>query len=67
MKIAKYAKYVGTMIGPEGHVHRWTAPRKIIESKKIGESSKSLAERLCEFKIDAVSVFGFIGSIPAQD
>ena len=47
MKIAKYAKYVGTMIGPEGHVHRWTAPRKIIESKEFGESSKSLAERLC--------------------
>ena len=28
MKIVKYAKYVGTMIGPEGHTHRWTAPRK---------------------------------------
>ena len=28
MKIVKCAKYVGTMIGPEGHLHRWTAPRK---------------------------------------
>ena len=28
MKIVKYAKYVGTMIGPEGHIHRWTAPQK---------------------------------------
>ena len=28
MKIVKYAKYVGTMIGPEGYIHRWTAPRK---------------------------------------
>ena len=28
MKIVKYAKYVGTMIGPEGHIHCWTAPRK---------------------------------------
>ena len=28
MKIVKYAKNVGTMIGPEGHIHRWTAPRK---------------------------------------
>ena len=26
MKMVKYAKYVGTMIGP--HSHRWTAPRK---------------------------------------
>ena len=23
----RYAKYVGTMIGPEGYLHRWTAPR----------------------------------------
>ena len=28
MKIVKYAQYFGTMIGPEGHIHRWTAPRK---------------------------------------
>ena len=30
MQIVKYAKYVGTMIGPDGHIHRRTA-RKIIE------------------------------------
>ena len=29
-KIVKYAKYVGTMIGPEGYLHRWTAPREKI-------------------------------------
>ena len=28
MKIVRYAKYVGTMIGPEGHSHRWTVLRK---------------------------------------
>ena len=28
MQIAKCAEYVGTMIGPEGHAHRWTTPRK---------------------------------------
>ena len=28
MKIVKYAEYVGTAIGPEGHLHRWTAPRR---------------------------------------
>ena len=35
MKIVKYAKYVGTMIGPEGHIHRWTAPRKTSSSGPI--------------------------------
>ena len=28
MKVVKYAKYAGTMIGPEGYLHRWAAPRK---------------------------------------
>ena len=28
MKIVRHAKYVGTMIGPDGHIHRWSAHRK---------------------------------------
>ena len=28
MQIVRHAKYVGTMIGPHGHLHRWTAARK---------------------------------------
>ena len=28
MQIVRHAKYVGTMIGPDGYLHRWTAPRK---------------------------------------
>ena len=28
MHIVRHAKYVGTMIGPDGHIHRWSAPRK---------------------------------------
>ena len=28
MQIVRFAKYVGTMIAPDGHIHRWTAPRK---------------------------------------
>ena len=28
MQIVRHAKYVGTMIGPDGHLHRWTAHRK---------------------------------------
>ena len=28
MQIVRFAMYVGTMIGPDGHIHRWTAPWK---------------------------------------
>ena len=28
MQIVRFAKCVGTMSGPDGHMHRWTAPRK---------------------------------------
>ena len=31
MQIVRHAKYVGTMIGPDGYLHRWTAPRKIVQ------------------------------------
>ena len=52
------------MSGPEGHIHRWTAPRKIHSSvQKINASAKSLVERLCDLKIYALSVLGYIGSI----
>ena len=69
MQVVRYAKYVGTMIGPDGHIHRWTVPRKkfIQRVLKINASAKSLVERLCDFKIYAVSVLSFIGSICAPD
>ena len=28
MQIVRHAKYVGTMIGPDGYLHHWTAPKK---------------------------------------
>ena len=28
MQIVRYAKYVGTVIGRDGYIHRWTAHRK---------------------------------------
>ena len=34
---------------------------------KINASTKSLVERLCDFKIHAISVLGFIGSVCAPD
>ena len=42
MKIVKHAKKVGTMIGPGGHLHRWTAPREKFTQRagKINETSK---------------------------
>ena len=69
MKIAKYAKYVGTMIGLDEYLHRWSAPRKkfIQRARKRNESTKSLVERLVDFKIHALSVLGYLGSISAPD
>ena len=69
MQIVRYAKYVGTMIGPDGYIHRWTAHRKnfIQRVLKINASTKSLVERLCDFKIYAISVLCFIGSVCAPD
>ena len=41
MKVVKYAKYVGTMMGAEGRAHRWTAPRKNQRVQKINASTES--------------------------
>ena len=69
MQIVRHAKYVGTMIGPHGHFHRWTAARKKFVQRvlTINASTKSLVERLCDFKIYAISVLSFIGSVCAPD
>ena len=57
------------MIGPEGYLHRWTAPRKkfIQRTGKINGTSKSLVERLVDCKIFALSVLGYLGSTSAPD
>ena len=57
------------MIGPDGHIHRWSAHRKkfIQCVLKINASTQSLVERLCDFKIFAISVLSFIGSVCAPD
>ena len=64
MEVVRHAKYVGTMIGPDGHIRRWSAaPEKIIQRVlKINASTKSVVERLCDFKIYAISVLSFFGS-----
>ena len=55
------------MIGPDGHLHRWSVPRKkfIQRVLKINASTKSLVQRLCEFKIFAISVLSFMGPVCA--
>ena len=57
------------MIGPEGYLHRWTAPREKFfqRTRKINGTSKSLVERLIDFKIYALSVLEYLGSISAPD
>ena len=69
MQIVRHAKYVGTMVVPDGRLHRWTAPRKnfIQRALKINASTKTLVERLCDFKIYSISVLSFIGSVCAPD
>ena len=43
-------------------------PEKIVQRVlKINASTKSLVERLCDFKIYAISVLSFIGSVCATD
>ena len=52
MMVLKYAKYVGTLIGLDGHVHRWTVPRKksFSEPKKNNASTKSCWEIVQEWE-----------------
>ena len=46
--------------GPEGYLHRWTAPRKKKKQRVMTRiaSTKSLVERLVDFKISASLVLG---------
>ena len=68
MQIVRHATYVGTVTGLDGYLHRWAAPRKLVQRvSKINASTKSLVGRLCDFKIYAISVLSFIGSICAPD
>ena len=69
MQIVRHAKYVGTMIGPDGYLHRWAVPRtKFVQRvMKINASTKSLVEQLCDFKIYAISVLSFTGSVCDPD
>ena len=68
MQVSRYAKYVGTMIGPDGYIHRWTAPGKFHPAcEKNNAFTNSQVERLSDFKIYAIAVLCFIGCVCAPD
>ena len=69
MKIVKYAKYVGTVIGPGGRVQRSTAPRKnfIERTKKNNALHQESGGEIVRCQIYALSLLGHIGSISARD
>ena len=69
MKIKRVSKDVVAMIGRDGYLHRWTAPRNqfVEDSGSFNESSKSLVERLVEYETFKLSVLSFVGSMAAPD
>ena len=69
MKIVKYDKYVGTMIGPEGYLHQWTAPREnsFKEPGKSTELPKVLLNDLLTSKCMPYQCLGYMRSISAAD
>ena len=69
MKIGRLAKHVGAMIGPEGCLHRWTAPpfEFVRVCSRVKDSPTSLVERLMDYKFYALPILGFVGSLAAPD
>ena len=63
MNITRRTKHVGAMIGSDGYLDRWTAPRnKFVKvCAMINEFSKrnSLVDRLVDNKINALTVLSF--------
>ena len=55
----RHAKYVGTMVDPDGQIHRWTAARKNHPARDDHQcfyQEFCLVGRMCHFKIYAISV-----------
>ena len=68
MKITKYAKPVGTMIGLKVFYIVGLPRKKFIQRAwKMNETAKSLVERLVVFKLYALSALGYIGSMSFPD
>ena len=68
MQIVRYAKNVGTTLAQLDTFIVGQHQKKFIQRVlKINASTKSLVERLCDFKIFAISVLSVIGSVCAPD
>ena len=69
IKIAKFAKHVGTMIGPEVSLYRWTAPRNKFNGAcaHIITSPKILVERACREQSLCVTGAGLFCTLAAPD
>ena len=65
MQFNDYATYLGVMIGPGGTAHRWTGPRNkcLTVYARSRSSSQSSVQKLVSFKIHALSVLTFVGSL----
>ena len=61
MKSTRTDKFMGTMIGPDGHLHRWNAPRsKFVRAyAKITASHGCLIHKLPAFKIYALTTLEY--------
>ena len=64
-----YATYVSVMIGRGGTAHRWTGPRNkfLTVYARSRSSSQSSVQKLVSFKIHALSILTFVGSLAEQD
>ena len=53
------------VIGPDDAAHRWTEARHkfTADCARIRESSQRLVQRLVSFKVYALSVLSFVGSV----
>ena len=69
VQIHDHARYLGVEIGPGAAGHRCTKARNNFVGKcaRIRSSSQSLVQRFDSFKICALSVLSFIGSVTEPD
>ena len=67
MQVVRYVKNVGTMIGPDGHIHRWTAPRKSHPARPENQRlfKKALSSDCATSR--SLRCLCYIGSICAPD
>ena len=68
-QISNHARYLGVEIGPGAEDHRWTKARNKFVGVCVGirSSSQCQVQRLVSFKIFALFVLTFVGSVAEPD